>query len=243
MYLEDYLWFVGALIVVGIISAIASVAVNRTFAKYSQVPNRSGINGRETVWRILNANGVNGVSVGEVSGSLTDHYDPTREVVNLSQATSYSNSVGAVAVAAHEAGHVLQKHKGYFLFRLRNFLVPVVNFGSRLALPLVLIGFVIDFLINTSGEPYGFYLALVGVALYGGALLFALVTLPVEIDASRRARQMLLQQGILTQEEMTGAKKVLNAAASTYLASLLVSLVYFLRFLLYVLTLFGRRRD
>ncbi len=242
MYLEDYLWFVGALAVVGIISVIASIAVNRTFAKYSQVPNRSGINGRETVLRILNANGVNGVNVGEVFGSLTDHYDPTREVVNLSQATSYSNSVGAVAVAAHEAGHVLQKHKGYFLFRLRNFLVPVVNFGSRLALPLVLIGFVIDLLITMS-EPYGFYLALVGVALYGGALLFALVTLPVEIDASRRARQMLLQQGILTQEEMAGAKKVLNAAASTYLASLLVSLVYFLRFLLYVLTLFGRRRD
>ncbi len=241
MYLEDYIWFLFAMLGCSLISMIASGLVRSTFNKYNRVGNYSGMTGYDTATRLLSANGVNNVSVGRTGGSLTDHYDPTREVVNLSEVTYDSSSVGAVAVSAHEIGHVMQKHKGYFLFRLRNFLVPIVNIGSRLAMPLVLVGVLVDLLVVSTGEITGFYIAMVGVALYGGALLFALVTLPVELNASRRARKMLVQNGILTQEEVGGARKVLNAAAFTYLVSVLVSLVYFLRFFLYVLSIFGRR--
>jgi len=152
--------------------------------------------------------------------------------------------VASVAIAAHEIGHVMQKHTGYGLYRVRTALVPVVNIGSRLAMPLVIVGMLLDlFVLAGSGNTLGYTLAMVGVLLYASTLLFALVTLPVELDASRRARQMLVSEGILAEDEMQGAKEVLSAAAMTYLASALISLVYFIRFLLYVLTVFGKRRD
>lgn len=243
MYLQDYFWFLGAIILCMIFSLFASGKVHNAFAKYSNVANRSGMTGYDTVARLMHSNGVRGISIGRVKGSLTDHYHPTKAVVNLSESTYGSNSVAAVAVAAHEMGHVVQKQHGYLFYKIRTVLVPVVNFGSRLAMPLVLIGFLLDITSSAANSDIGFYIAMVGIILYGGSFLFALITLPVELDASKRAKKMLVAEGILSQDEMPGASKVLSAAALTYLASLLTSLVYFLRFLVRVLTLFGRRNN
>ncbi len=241
MYLQDYFWFLGALLICGIFSAIASSKVHSAYEKYGKIPNRSGMTGYDTAIRLLQANRVEGISVGRVSGKLSDHYHPTKAVINLSEETYPKSSIAAVAVAAHEIGHVMQKSERYWLYTVRTALVPVVNFGSHLAMPLVLIGLLLDGFSLSVKEDTGFYLAMVGVILYSGSLLFSLVTLPVELDASRRAKKMLLSEGILREEEMPGAKKVLSAAALTYLASLLTSIVYFLRFLVRVLALFGRR--
>ncbi|MGN0771040.1 MAG: zinc metallopeptidase [Christensenellales bacterium] len=243
MYLTDYFWFVGAMLLCLIFSAVASSKVNKTFAKYDDVTTLSGMTGYDTVVRLLKANDVWDISVGRISGKLSDNYNPTAKVINLSESTYGSNSVAAVAVAAHEMGHVMQKKDGYLFYKIRTALVPVVNIGSGLALPLVLIGFIIDLFVQATDVSVGFYIAMVGVILYGGSFLFALITLPVELNASRRAKKMLLEEGILTEDELPGASKVLSAAALTYLASLMVSLVYFLRFFVYVLTLFGRRNN
>ncbi len=224
------------------ISAIASGKVKRAYAKYDKVRCRSGMTGYETAARLLRNNQAADISLGRVSGTLSDHYNPGRKIVNLSESTYDSSSVAAVAVAAHEIGHVMQKKAGYVPYQLRTAIVPVVNFGSRLAMPLVLIGLLLDTGVRAAGETsLGFTLAMIGVALYGLSFVFALVTLPVEFNASARAKQMLLEEGILSQEELPGAKAVLSAAAMTYVASLLVSLISFLRFLLYVLSIFGRR--
>lgn len=240
---SDYMWFLGAMLVCLLLSAIASGRVRSTFAKYSKFRCSSGLNGYETANRLLRANGINDISVGQIRGQLTDHYHPKKQIVNLSQSTYDNNSVAAVAVAAHEIGHVMQKYDGNFLYRIRTAIVPVVNFGSYLAMPLVLVGLLLDAYSAIAIPDIGFKVAMVGVILYGGSLLFALVTLPVELNASKRAREMLLEQGILTEAEIKDAKKVLSAAAMTYFVSLLTSLVYFLRFLLRVLSLFGRRNN
>lgn len=243
MYLIDYLWFMGAILLCMLFSGIATHKVYSAYSRYGGVSARSGLTGRDTAERLMAAGGVRDVLIGRVKGTLSDHYDPTRKIVNLSDSVYSSSSVAAVAVAAHEIGHVMQKKNGYFLYRVRTALVPIVNFGSYLAFPLVLIGLVIDISLYTLGANVGFYIALVGVALYGGSFLFALVTLPVELNASRRAGKMLVDEGILSYDEKEGATKVLSAAALTYLASLLTSLVYFLRFFVYVITIFGRRND
>ncbi|MGN1373517.1 MAG: zinc metallopeptidase [Candidatus Coproplasma sp.] len=195
----------------------------------------------DTAMRLMRSNNVQGIYVGRVGGKLSDHYDPKKCVVNLSDATYSSSSVAAVAVAAHEMGHVMQKQKGYLFYNIRTALVPIVNFGSRLALPLVLIGLLIDIFATSAGVQVGFYIALVGVIMYGGSFLFTLITLPVELNASKRAKRMLVDEGILGEDELQGASKVLNAAAMTYVAAMLTSLIYFLRFFVYVLTMFGRR--
>ena len=242
MYLDEYIYFLIGLAVCALFSAYASYKVSSTFRAYSGVRCQSGMTGYDAATKLLWMAGARDIRVGKVSGTLTDHYHPTKGVVNLSESTYGSASVGAVAVAAHEVGHVAQKKKGYFPYRVRTALVPVVNIGSRLALPLVLIGMVLDLFSLTPNASIGFTVAIVGVALYGAATLFQLVTLPVEYNASRRAKKMLREQGILTEEELRGADKVLDAAALTYVAALATSLLYFLRFLLVVLSLFGRRR-
>lgn len=241
MYLQDYIWFMVALLVCIVFSAIASGKVHSSFAKYRGVRCRSQMTGYDTVTRLMRVNGIRDIAVGRVAGKLTDHYHPSKKIVNLSESTYDSDSVAAVAVAAHEMGHVMQKQNGYVLYRLRTALVPIVNFGSHLAMPLVLVGLLLDLFVELANFQAGFYIAMVGVCLYGGSLLFALVTLPVELNASKRAKEMLLAEGILTEAEIPAAKEVLSAAALTYFASLLTSLVYFLRFLVYVLTIFGRR--
>ena len=241
MYLEDYLWFLLAIVFCSIFSGIASMKVHSSFTKNDRNWCSSGMTGYDTVRHLLRANSVHGISIGKTRGFLTDHYHPTKGVINLSESTFANNSVAAVAVAAHEVGHVMQKQEGYAFYKFRSALVPFVNFGSFLAMPLVIVGILLTLFVETSNPDLGFYVAMVGVVLYGGALLFALITLPVELNASKRAKQMLAAEGILTESEIHGANEVLSAAALTYLASLLTSLVYFLRFLLYVLTIFGRR--
>lgn len=241
MGLKEYLLFLGAILICMAFAAFASAKVRSAYNKYNRVANQSNMTGYDTVVRLMRANDVQGISIGRIKGKLSDHYHPTHRIVNLSESTYGSNSVAAVAVAAHEMGHVMQNKRGYVFYRLRTALVPVVNFGCRLAFPLVIIGIILDIFVTASSVDVGFYLAMVGVILYAGSLIFALVTLPVELDASRRAKKMLVAEGILTEEELPGARKVLSAAAMTYLASLLTSLVYFLRFLVYVLAIFGKR--
>lgn len=236
-----YFYFLPILLICFILSAWASVKVNTTFAKYQKISNQSGMTGYDTACRLMRRNGVNGISVGRVQGTLSDHYNPSRAIVNLSESTYGYASVGSVAVAAHEIGHVMQKETGYLPYQIRNFLVPITNFGSRLALPLVLVGFIIDILGSYTAASFLIYF---GIALYGLSTLFMLVTLPVEFNASSRALKMLVAENILTQDEVPGARKVLSAAAMTYVASLMTSLVYFLRFLFIVLSISGRgRRD
>lgn len=243
MYYYSYSYLI-PLIVCLIFSALASSKVKSTFERYSKVNNRMCISGCDAAVRLLRVGGVSDVRVGSVSGSLTDHYHPTKAVVNLSESTYNNRSVAAVAVAAHEVGHVMQNKKGFVFYKIRTALAPVVNFAPRLAMPLVLIGILLDaYLATSQNSELGYKLALVGVVLYSTSFLFTLVTLPVELDASRRAKKMLLENGILREDEMEGADKVLSAAALTYLASLVTSLVYFLRFLMYVMRVFGRRRN
>jgi len=243
MYLSDYIWFLVAIGICMLFATYASVKVSRTFSKYDGLTARSGMTGYDTVALLMRNHSVSGISIGKVSGTLTDHYHPTKRIVNLSESTYSSNSVAAVAVAAHEMGHVLQKKDGYLMYKIRTALVPVVNLGSRLAMPLVIVGLLVDIFANAADPDIGFYIALVGVIMYGGSFIFALATLPVELNASRRAKKMLVEDGVLTEEEVKPAGKVLSAAAMTYLASLLISLVYFLRFFILVLTLFGRRNS
>lgn len=241
MFLQDYIWFLAATLFCMFFSMLASSKVNTTFSRYANQPCRSGLTGRDTAERLLAANNITDIRIGRVRGTLSDHYHPSKKVVNLSDSTYGNSSVAAVAVAAHELGHVMQKKNGYLFYRIRTALVPVVNFGSWLAMPLVLVGLLLDFSATATDPDIGFRIAMVGVILYGASFLFALVTLPVELNASRRAGNMLLEEGILQPDELPAARKVLSAAAMTYLASLLTSVVYFLRFLVRVLTLFGRR--
>ena len=223
-----------------LLSTYAGAKVRTAYAKYDRVRCGSGMTGYDAAAALLRSNGLTDISLGRVGGLLTDHYHPVKGVVNLSEATYGSNSVAAVAVAAHEVGHVLQKRQGYLPYRLRTAIVPVVNFGSRLAVPLVLLGLLLGG--AAAGMPgRGYGLAVTGVVLYGLSVLFALVTLPVEYNASRRAKQMLLAERILPEEQLPAAEAVLSAAAMTYLASLLVSLLYFLRFAWMVHAVFGRR--
>ena len=226
----DYLLFLLLLIPCLAFSAWASARVNTTYAKYDRVQTRSCMTGYDTATRLMRNRGVTGIAVNRVEGRLSDHYNPGRNVVNLSMSTYGSASVAAVAVAAHEVGHVMQKHTGYVPYRIRTVLVPVANIGSRLALPVVIVGLLLDLFWVTSPQPYGQWAVYLGIALYGLSTLFMLVTLPVEFNASHRAKKMLVEEGILTEDEVPAASKVLSAAALTYVASLLVSLLYFLRF-------------
>lgn len=240
-----YVIFFVLMIACAILCASASAKVNSAYRAYSAIPNSSRMTGYDAAVRLLRRNGVNDITVGRVRGSLTDHYHPTKKVVNLSESVYGDASIAAVAVAAHEIGHVMQKKKGYVFYQLRTVLVPIANVGSRLALPLVLVGLLLDVFVSVNqNSDVGFYLALLGVALYGLSTLFTFVTLPVELNASKRAKKMLLEAGILRAEEIPYADKMLDAAAKTYLASMLTSLVYFLRFAMWVLIMFGgRRRD
>ncbi len=240
--LEYYLISIGAMLLCAALGAWASAKVHRAYGAYGRMHTRSHMTGYDTARRLLQANDIRDISIGRIRGTLSDHYHPKKQIVNLSQGVYGDDSIAAVAVAAHEVGHVVQNKKGYLFYKIRTALVPVTNFGSRLAVPLVLIGVLLDVFVGMSQNgDLGFYLAMAGVALYGLSVLFTLVTLPVELDASRRAKKMLVAEGIVTEEELPFADKMLSAAAMTYVASLLTSLIYFLRFLLWVLMLFGRR--
>ena len=225
-----------------VLSAWASAKVHTTFAKYDRVQTRSMMTGYDTAVRLMQNRGVNDITVNRIGGSLTDHYHPAKREVNLSASTYGSASVAAVGVAAHEIGHVMQNKKGYVPYHIRRVLVPIANIGSRLALPLIIAGIFVDIFWLSLPYAVGQWMMYVGIGLYSLSTLFMLVTLPVEFNASRRARKMLIEDGILTKEEAKGARKVLSAAAMTYVASLLISLVYFLRLLIIVLSFAGKKK-
>ncbi len=238
-----YWIFIVLILACSVFAGSVSAKVHSTYNAMQGVATRSKMTGRDTAVKLLKENGITDIEVGRIRGTLTDHYHPSKKQVNLSEGVYGGDSVASVAVSAHEIGHVMQRAEGYFPYKLRAFLVPIANIGSRLAIPLVVIGLLLEIAVLGTTSAYanwGYYLAIAGVVMYGTATLFALVTLPVELNASRRAKAMLLENGILTAEELPFAEKMLSAAAMTYLASLLVSLVYFLRFAWFVLRIFGR---
>lgn len=222
------------LVVIGaVICMIASARVKGTFNKYSQLRSMSGMNGAQVAQRVLQAAGIYDVQVRHVSGSLTDHYDPRTKTVNLSDPVYNATSVAALGVAAHECGHAIQHAKSYAPFSIRSALVPIANFGSMLAWPVILIGL----LFNTRSSGL---IIDIGILLFSAAVLFQLVTLPVEFDASRRALVMLRTQGILSDDELKYTRKVLKSAALTYVASAAAAILQLLRI---ILITNGRRRD
>ena len=226
------------LVIIGIIITMwAQGKMKTTFAKYSRVRSMSGMTGQEVARRILMANGIFDVTVEPVAGQLTDHYDPRSKVVKLSEVIYNSTSVAAVGVAAHECGHAIQDNQEYMPMRLRSAIVPVANLGSTLSWPMILIGV----LMANAGSYAGYSLISVGILCFSLAVLFQLVTLPVELDASRRALRQLNATGILPPEEQQQTRAVLSAAALTYVAAAAASMLQLLRLVI----LFGgnRRRD
>ena len=222
------------LVVIGaVIGMIASARGKGTFNKYSQLRSMSGMNGAQVAQRVLQAAGIYDVQVRHVSGSLTDHYDPRTKTVNLSDPVYNATSVAALGVAAHECGHAIQHAKNYAPLSIRSALVPIANFGSMLAWPVILIGL----LFNTRSSGL---IIDIGILLFSAAVLFQLVTLPVEFDASRRALVMLRTQGILADDELKYTRRVLKSAALTYVASAAAAILQLLRI---ILITNGRRRD
>ena len=220
-----------------LLAAIASARVNSTFRRYSQQISARRITGAEAARRVLAANGVYGVQIQQVAGNLTDHFDPKSNVIRLSSGVYDSCSTAAIGVACHEAGHAVQYAQHYFPIKLRAAIIPITNFGSKLAMPLILIGILLGFAGN-----FSYFLVDLGILCFSLSLIFQLITLPVEFNASRRAISTIEEQGLLTYEEQRGAKKTLRAAAMTYVAAVAVSLAQLLRLIL----LFGgrgRRRD
>jgi Zn-dependent membrane protease YugP len=216
-----------------IFSLWASARVNSTFKKYSVQYSRRRITGAEAAQRVLHANGVHDVRIERVAGNLTDHYDPKTNVIRLSDSVYNSTSTAAIGVACHEAGHAVQYAQEYAPIKLRAAIIPITNIGSKLAMPLILIGLLLTFL-----ETASFFFVYAGIACFGLSLVFQLVTLPVEFNASRRAMDAIANTDILTSEEQVGARKTLSAAAMTYVAATAVALAQLLRLLI----IFGRRR-
>ncbi len=210
-------------------SLYASFKVNHTFEKYAQTLSRRKMTGSEAARRVLSANGLSHIGVERVAGKLTDHYDPKANVIRLSESTYDNCSTAAIGVAAHEAGHAVQHATGYTPLRIRSAIVPVTNIGSKLAMPLILLGIIL----SAYGQQFS-WIAYAGVACFGLCTLFQLVTLPTEFDASRRALEAVDQCGLLDSDEIKQTKKVLSAAAMTYVAALAVTVMQLLRLFLLV---------
>ncbi len=221
------MWWIDSGYILFVIPALlltvwAQINVNSTYRKYAQVYSRRGLTAAEAARAILNRNGLSNVAVGHVSGRLTDHYDPRTNEIHLSDSTYSSTSVAAIGVAAHEAGHAIQHAVGYAPIRVRNFLVPSMQFASQAAIPLFIIGMIFN-----SG-----FLMDAGIWFFVAAVAFQLITLPVEFNASGRAIAILDQGGILESDEVAGAKRVLRAAAMTYVAAAAMALAQLLRLLM-----------
>ena len=230
-----YLDWTYILVLIGaVICMIASANVKSTYNKYAKHRSMTNMTGAQVAERLLRSAGLNDVSVGQVRGELSDHYNPATKVVNLSDSVYGSTSVAAIGVAAHECGHAIQHAKGYFPLNLRTWFVPVANCGSKLAWPLILIGL----LINSQSSQM---IINAGIFLFSFAVIFQLITLPVEFNASSRALRLLEEQGILSSQELPSTKKVLGAAALTYVASAASAILQLLR----IIMLYGgrRRRD
>ena len=223
-------WTILIVIPAFIFSVWAQIRVNSTYKKYSTHPTKKRMTGADAARRILDANGLSHVRIEHIRGELTDHFDPRANVIRLSDAVHDSMSAAAIGVAAHEAGHAVQYAKGYAPIKLRALIIPTSRFGSMLAIPMFFIGMIFA----------SDYLMLAGIVLYATVALFQLVTLPVEFNASSRAMKALASSGMLDTEEQTAARKVLTAAALTYVAALATSLLTLLRL---VLLAGGRRRN
>lgn len=211
----------------------AQARAKSAYHRNARIATRQGQPAAQVAMELLRRNGNQVVTLGRVAGEMTDHYDPSKEKLNLSDGVYDSSSVAAVGIAAHEAGHAMQKQEGYAPLKLRTAAVPVVNIGSGLSTPLFLAGLIF------SWEP----LVKIGIALFSLSFLFSLITLPVEFDASRRAMRMLTEGGYVTSEEEAGVQSVLNAAALTYVAAAVTSLLSLLRLILIAQRSSGRRRD
>lgn len=218
----------------------ASARVNSTFKRYSQMRNARGMTGADAARAVLAANGVGGVRIERVAGNLTDHYDPRDNVIRLSEGVYDQATPAAVGVAAHEAGHAVQYATDYAPIKIRAAIVNVTNIGSKLSVPLIILGLLLMSVKSLAEySEFFYYVALFGVLCFGLCVVFQLVTLPTEYNASRRAKQTIESCNLLTYEEQQGVKKVLSAAALTYVAALSVAIANFLRLLMIV----GRRRD
>lgn len=231
-YLLSYWYY---LVIVGpalIFALIAQAKVKSNFNKYSKVRNSRGLTGAQAAQAVLNYYGITDVIIEHVSGKLTDHFDPKSGVIRLSDAVYSSSSIAAVGVACHEAGHAAQYAESYFPIKLRNAILPVCNFGSRFGIPIAIIGMFF-------AQPYAGYLITLGLILYSLVAFFQFATLPVEFNASRRAVKVIEETSLLYSDEIVGAKKVLKAAALTYVAALATSLANLLRLIL----IFTRRSD
>ena len=229
MYFYDYDVYILMLVIPAMIFSLAmQIMVKSAYKKQSRVRNARGITGAMAAQMVLDANGIQNVRIEATRGRLSDHYDPRANVIRLSEGVYGTASVAAVGIAAHEAGHAAQHAKHYVPIKVRNAILPVCNIGSMLAVPLMILGFMLDF----------FGLVTLGLGLYALIVVFQLVTLPVEFNASKRALRAIEGQNILQGAERAGARKVLTAAAMTYVAALVVSLANLLRFLLR----FSRRR-
>lgn len=220
-----------------IFSLIASASVNSTFKKYSSQISERHITGAQAAQRVLSANGVSNVRIDRVNGNLTDHYDPRKNVIYLSDNVYDSASTAAIGVACHEAGHAVQYATGYSPIHLRAAIIPITNIGSRLAMPLILLGILFSAFSSISTT-----IIYIGIACFGLSLLFQLITLPVEFNASRRAMNAIEVGELLTHEEQKGARRTLRAAAMTYVAATAVSLSQLLRLIL-LFSNRGRRND
>lgn len=227
-YYYDYSYLI-LILPAMLVTLWAQMKVKSAFGRYENQRTSNGLTGSQAARSILDSNGLYQVRIEQVSGSLTDHYDPKDNVIRLSDSVYGSASVSAVGVAAHEAGHAVQHAENYLPIRIRNAIIPVTNLGSTLSMPLILLGMLL------SVQP----LVTAGIALFSLVTVFQLITLPVEFNASSRALSVLKQKNLLIGEENEGAKEVLSAAAMTYVAALLVSFMQLLRLIL----LFGRRRN
>lgn len=219
-----------------LLALYAQIKVNSTFQKYARVRNMKGYTGADVARELLRLSGIYDVQVEQVAGNLTDHYDPRSKVLRLSESVYNSSSISAVGVAAHETGHAIQHATGYGFLKLRSAMVPVTQIGSNLAMPMIFIGILLG---GFTQYSFGYTLVQIGIVFFAVAVLFSLVTLPVEFNASNRAIVMLESNGFLGTQEIGSARKVLNAAALTYVAAAIVAIANLLR----LLAIFGRRSD
>lgn len=241
MFFYYYDWTMLILIPPLLLSIYAQFKVNSTYRKFSEVKNARGLTGREVARRILDANGLYDIQIEHIRGNLTDHFDPSSNTIRLSDSVDNSTSVAAIGVAAHECGHAVQHAVGYTPIKIRTAMVPITNFSSNLSILFIIVGLLISNMYRaTQGNNFGFTISVIGICLFAVATVFQLITLPVEFNASARALKTLETDMILYDDEIPMAKKVLSAAALTYVAALISSIATLLRLVLIVFS--GNRR-
>jgi Zn-dependent membrane protease YugP len=237
MLLWNWGYFLYVALPVMVLGFIGSSWVKRTYQRYSQVRNTSGLSGVDVARRILSGAGLSDVTIQVIDGELSDNYDPRSKTLNLSREVASGTSVAAEAVVAHEIGHALQDQQGFFAMRIRSGLVPAANLGSQAGPLIVIAGLLLSVF---TGSAFGFYVAIAGLLLFAAVVLFQLITTPVELDASRRALRLLAENGVIFPEEQLGARRMLRAAAFTYWVALFGAV---LTLLYYASLVFGNRRS